>query len=271
MPRFSVKDFYDNEGWEFSNSNSHDAVINENLSEVASTYVSKVRLRIKEQLGFGENLLDIGCGPIQYEEYAAYSEKFKLRICVDLSQKALKVAEQRMGHKGKYVVGDYLSLPPLEFAPYDGATLINVLYHVDKKLQPTLVRKILSELNPGKKLVIVYSNPSTLSAAVTQTAVIGKHLFSRIFGKQNARDLDNPIYFYRYKPKFWKQFSDSASIEILTWRTFSPPLEKIIFRKSLLGELGLRILFRFERYPLWAKVAEYPMIVLTKKQKDTQA
>ena len=115
MTRYSVKDFYDNEGWEFSNSNSHDAVINENLSEVASTYVSKVRLRIKENLGFGENLLDIGCGPIQYKEYAEYSEMFKLRICVDLSKKALKVAEQRIGLKGKYIVGDYLSLPPLDF------------------------------------------------------------------------------------------------------------------------------------------------------------
>ena len=265
MPRFTVKDFYNNEGWEFSNSNSHDAVINENLSEVASSYVSKVRLRIKEQLGFGENLLDIGCGPIQYKEYEAYSEMFKLRICVDLSEKALKVAEQRIGLKGKYIVGDYLSLAPLDFAPYDGATLINVLYHVDKNLQSTLVRKILSELNPGKKLVIVYSNPNTVSAAVTQIAVIGKHLFLRIFGKRDARDLDNPIYFYRHKPKFWKQFSDSASIESLSWRTFSPPLEKLIFRKSLLGDFGLRILFRLEQYYLWAKFAEYPMVVLTKK------
>ena len=268
MTRYSVKDFYDNEGWEFSNSNSHDAVINENLSEVASTYVSKVRLRIKENLGFGENLLDIGCGPIQYKEYAAYSEMFKLRICVDLSKKALKVAEQRIGVKGRYFVGDYLSLPPLDFSPYDGATLINVLYHVDKELQSTLVTKILSELNPGKKLVIVYSNPNTLSAAVTQTAVIFKHLALRIIGKQKARDLDNPIYFYRHKPNFWKQFSDSASIEIISWRTFSPPLEKLIFRKLLLGKLGLRMLFRLEQHSFWAKFSEYPMIVLTKKQKD---
>lgn len=264
MTRYSVKDFYDNEGWEFSNSNSHDAVINENLSEVASIYVSKVRLRIKEHLGFGENLLDIGCGPIQYEEYVAYSKMFKMRICVDLSKKALKVAEQRIGLKGKYIVGDYLSLPPLDFAPYDGATLINVLYHVDKELQSTLVKKILSELNPGKKLVIVYSNPNTLSAVVTQAAVISKHLFRQIFCKQNAKDLDNPIYFYRHKPQFWKQFSDTATLEILSWRTFSPPLEKLIFRKSLMGDKGLRILFRLEQYSLWARIAEYPMIVLTK-------
>jgi hypothetical protein len=271
MTRISVKDFYDNEGWDFSNANSHDAVINENLSEVASTYVSSVRLRIKENLGSGENLLDIGCGPIQYEEYGAYSEKFKLRICVDLSKKALKVAERRIGTKGRYIIGDYLSLPPLEFAPYDGATLINVLYHVEKELQSSLVRKVLSELNPGKKLVIVYSNPNTLSAAVTQAVVFGKHLFLRIFGKQKTRDLANPIYFYRHRPNFWKQFSDLAYTEILSWRTFSPSLEKLIFRKLLLGEIGLRMLFRLEQYSFWAKFSEYQMIVLTKNQKDPSA
>ncbi len=265
MPRSSVKDFYDNEGWEFSNSNSHDALINENLSEVAASYVSKIRFRIKENLGTGENLLDIGCGPIQYAEYAAYSEMFQLRICVDLSEKALKVAERRIGSKGRYIVGDYLSLPQLEFAPYDAATLINVLYHVDKDLQSKLVRKVLSELNPGKKLIIVYSNAYTISAVLTKFSVTMKHLLKRILSKQKASDLENPIYFYRHKQDFWNQFSDTASIGILTWRTFSPPLERVIFRKSLLGKLGLRMLFRLEQYSVWSKFAEYPMVILTKK------
>ena len=265
MPRISVKDFYDNKGWEFSNANSHDAVINENLSKVACSYVNKVRLRIKERLGFGKNLLDIGCGPIQYKEYEAYSEEFELRICVDLSKKALKIAKQKIGLKGKYIVGDYLSLAPLEFAPYDGAALINVLYHVDKNLQSTLVKKILSELNPGKKLVIIYSNPNTLSAALTKIAVFSKHLLLLKFGNQHASNLDNPIYFYRHKPRFWKQFSELALVEILAWRTFSPPIEKLIFRKFLFGSSGLKILFRLEQYPFWAKFAEYQMIVLTKK------
>ncbi len=183
MSRYSVKDFYDNEGWEFSHSISRDAMINENLSDIAADYVRKVRMRIKEHLGFGENLLDIGCGPIQYEEYASYSEMFKLRICVDLSKKALKVAEQRIGLNGRYIVGDFLTLPSLDYAPYDGATLINVLYHVDKDLQSTLVRKVLSELNSGKKLLIVYSNPYCLSAVATKAAVIGKHFFLRISRK----------------------------------------------------------------------------------------
>lgn len=265
MPRFTVKDFYEGQGWEFSESNSHDAVINENLSEVASNYVRKVRLRIKQQLGSGGNLLDIGCGPIQYEEYVAYSEMFEHRVCVDLSEKALKAAEKKMGLKGSYIVGDYLSLASLDFVPYDGATLVNVLYHVDKKLQSVMVRKILSELNVGKKLVVVYSNAYTISAVLTKIAVIGKHLYQRIFCKSNMSELDNPIYFFRHKPKFWKQFSNEASIEVRAWRTFSPQLERIFFRRLLLGKTGLQVLFNLEQYALWAKFSEYQIIVLTKK------
>lgn len=265
MPQFSIKDFYDGQGWEFSDSQSHDAVINENLTEVGSAYVRKVRLRIKEQLGFGENLLDIGCGPIQYEEYLAYSDMFKHRVCVDLSEKALKVAEKKIGHKGTCIVGDYMSLAPLDFAPYDGATLINVLYHIDKDLQAVLVRKILSELNVEKRLVVVYSNPYTISAALTRIGVFGKHLFKRALHKRNQSELGNPIYFYRHKPKFWKQFSDEASIAVYSWRTFSPPLERILFRRLLLGKLGLQALFILEHFSLWAKFSEYQMIVLTKK------
>jgi hypothetical protein len=78
------------------------------------------------------------------------------------------------------------------------------------------------------------------------------------------KDLENPIYFYRHSLKFWKEFSDCANIKILPWRTFSPHLEKLIFRKSLMGKIGLRILFRVERYSLWSRFAEYQMIILTK-------
>jgi hypothetical protein len=190
---------------------------------------------------------------------------FDHRVCVDLSEKALKIAEKRIGNRGSYVVGDYLSLSSLDFAPYDGATLINVLYHVDKDLQSTLVRKILSELNVGKKLVVVYSNAYTISATLTRIAVKSKHFFQRISPKSNLGELDNPIYFYRHKSKFWKQFSDVASIEVQPWRTFSPPLERFFFRRLLLGKIGLQILFKLEQYSLWAKFSEYQMIVLTKK------
>jgi ubiquinone/menaquinone biosynthesis C-methylase UbiE len=94
-----------------------------------------VRLRILENLGGGKNLLDIGCGPIQYREYAGYSKNFELRVCNDLSQEALKIARSKIGVHGKYIVGDYLAMSSLREAPFDGAAFINVLYHVEKVSQ----------------------------------------------------------------------------------------------------------------------------------------
>jgi SAM-dependent methyltransferase len=265
MADSSLQDFYDKKGWIFPDSNSYDAHINENLTEVAANYVSQVRLRIKREIGSGQNLLDVGCGPIQYPEYLAYSDSFERRICIDLSVEALKLAELKLGKKGIYIVGDYLSLSRLEYAPYDGATLINVLYHVHKDLQARLVWKILSELNPGGKLVIVYSNPNTISAIITSVAVRVKRFKTLLHFASRTAVSNNPIYFYRHKLDFWKEFSKIASIEIKAWRTFSPQLEKIIFRRGLLGNLGLRILFRLEEISLSSRLAEYSLIILTKK------
>ena len=265
MARSEVRDFYEGPGWKLANGVTYDAKINENLDPVASEYVHKVRTRIAENLGKGEKLLDVGCGPIQYPEYQDYSKNFIKRICVDLSQAALDLAKEKIGNHGEYIKGDYLGIPTPIFAPYDGAALINVLYHVDKDNQAELVRKILNDLNKKSKLVIVYSNPHTISALLTRLSVFMLHLLKKIILGRRKVELDNPIYFYRHPNSFWNQFTDVAFIEQKAWRTFSPSLEKIFFKRFLGGKALLKILFRLEQYTAWKKVAEYTLIVLEKK------
>lgn len=222
MENQSVEDFYNTQGWEKIGEDTHDALINENLTEVAASYVTKVRNRIFQNLGSGEFLLDVGCGPIQYPEYVQYSKNFKYRVCVDLSSKALGLAEKRIGKHGIFVLGDYLSLGLLKEAPFDGATLINVLYHVEKERQERLVRKILNDLKPGAKLVIVYSNPRTFSAVITRFLVSVKRKFNFILRGSSGIKSRNPIYFYRFPFSFWNRFENEATIEVKAWRTFSP-------------------------------------------------
>jgi SAM-dependent methyltransferase len=266
MEAQSVKDFYENEGWKFSESHSHDAHINENLTRVAAQYVTNVRLRILENLGSGKNLLDIGCGPIQYPEYLLYSSNFELRVCVDLSAEALKLARVKLMEKGNYIVGDYLDLMNLPQAPFDGSTLINVLYHIEKDNQEKFVRKILADLNPGARLVVVYSNPKTFSAVSTKYLVKLKKCFNRMSSRGQKISGVNPIYFYRHPLSFWQKFEDSSDVKLLAWRTFSPQLEQILFRKNLLGNLLLKCLFQLEELKWWVKFAEYPMVILTKRE-----
>ena len=262
MAKQSVKDFYDNEGWKYAGANSRDAIINENLTEVASNYVHLVRMRIFDAIGSGLNLLDVGCGPIQYSEYVAYSQNYKTRVCVDLSSEALKLAKEKIGDHGDFIVGDYLSLSTPKSAPFDGATLINVLYHVKREDQEKLIRKILSDLKPGAKLVIVYSNPHSPSAIITKILVKAK---KQMTAKKNGDTHENPIYFFRFPLVFWEQFEDLAEVEIRAWRTLSPALEKLLFRKLLFGARLLSIIFKLENLKWWSRVAEYPLIIMAKR------
>lgn len=262
MAKQSVKDFYDNEGWKYAGENSRDAIINENLTEVASNYVHLVRMRIFDAIGSGLNLLDVGCGPIQYREYIKYSQNYTKRVCVDLSSEALKLAKEKIGEHGDFIIGDYLSLPTPKSAPFDGATLINVLYHVKREDQEKLVRKILSDLNPGAKLVIVYSNPHSPSAIITKILVKAK---KQLTARKNGDTHENPIYFFRFPLNYWKRFEDVAEVQIRAWRTFSPALEKLLFRKRLFGAGLLRIILKFENQKWWSRVAEYPIIIMERR------
>ena len=201
-----IEHFYNTNGWQLIGGDTHDALINENLTLVASQYVSKVRNRITKKIGQGDTLLDVGCGPIQYPEYLDYSRNFALRICVDLSSNALSQARQKIGNHGEFIQGDYLKIPTPRQAPFAGATLINVLYHVEKNSQEFLVRKILGDLSPGSNLVVVYSNPHTFSAFMTRALVFLKRFFFKLFINSTNVNFENPIYFFRYPVSFWDQF-----------------------------------------------------------------
>jgi ubiquinone/menaquinone biosynthesis C-methylase UbiE len=265
MEKQSVESFYNNHGWDVVEGNTNDALINENLKPVAKDYVSKVRRRIRENLGSGDALLDVGCGPIQYPEYLEYSMNFQIRVCVDLSEKALQLAAQKIGSHGIFINGDYLDIATPGSAPFSGATMINVLYHVDKSKQELLVRKILRDLKSGARLVVVYSNPNTISARLTRFLVSVKRVVkgSRI-SRSDGRST-NPIYFYRFPLNFWERFDDIAKVDTKAWRTFSPALEKLLFRRYLGGNLLLRLIFRLENFKLWTRFAEYTLVVMEKK------
>ena len=260
----SIREFYDETGWNLVGDTTTDAIINENSTEVAREYVQKIRNRIGEELGSGTNLLDIGCGPIQYPEYLDYSKNFDKRVCVDLSKKALDIAKSKIGDHGAFFVGDYLDMKT-GYEPYAGATLINVLYHVDILDQEKMVRKILSELEAGAVLVVVYSNPKSFSSKLNTFLVFVKRLFRLIFQRKNFYSQSNPIYFKRHNLDFWQLFEGESKVEIRAWRTFTPAIEKVLFKRFFMGKRFLKLLFKIENYKFWAKIAEYQIVTLAKR------
>ena len=264
MGEQSIREFYDETGWNLVGDTTTDAIINENFNEVASEYVHKIRNRIREELGSGRNLLDIGCGPIQYPEYLDYSRNFDKRVCVDLSKKALNIAKSKIGEHGAFFVGDYLDIKT-GYEPYGGATLVNVLYHVDILDQEKMIRKILSELEIGAALVVVYSNPKSFSSRLNVILVFIKRLLRLLFQRKNFNSQSNPIYFRRHNLDFWQLFQDESSVKIRAWRTFTPAIEKVLFRRFFMGQRILKLLYKIEDYKFWSKIAEYQIITLNKK------
>jgi SAM-dependent methyltransferase len=261
----NVGKFYDDFGWVEIGSHTYDALINENLEEIAQPYIRNVRLRIKRNLGTGKSVLDVGSGPIQYPEYEAYSDNFEIRVCVDMSQRALDLARNRIGVKGVFYRGDFLTLPRLSEAPFDGAALVNVLYHVQKDSQQALVEKILQELNPGAKLVVVYSNPNSFSSTLTKWLLKLKRLLQKLHLIRKPRFSENPIYFYRHPIQFWDNFSGLANVQVKAWRTLDPSLETLISKNYFFARVLLNLFFRLEEREFWAKIAEYQLVILEKR------
>jgi SAM-dependent methyltransferase len=251
----SVSAFYSAKGWINVDGFSLDASLNENLTACADKYVKAVRERLGEHLNGGEKLLDIGCGPIQYLEYLNYSNEYQYRYCVDFSATALSQARTKLGDKGRYFQGDFLDAKLLNVYNFDAALLINVLYHVRIDMQEEFVLKLLSHLRPGGKAIIVYSNPRSISTKITN---LGKSMKS--FRKNSKQDSVS-IYFQRHDLAFWDKFNESAVIKIYAWRTFSPQIEKVLFRNKKM----LDVLFRLENLSWWWKISEYQTIVLEKK------
>jgi hypothetical protein len=128
-----------------------------------------------------------------------------------------------------------------------------------------MVRKILKDLSSEKCLVVVYSNPRSFSSLLTRAIVFVKHLFKSKLHRGKFQELSNPIYFYRFNLKFWQVFKDEASVTVYAWRTFTPALEKILFRKYLGGKFFLKLLFKVENFQWWSVISEYQLVVLKKR------
>ena len=155
-----VSKFYNKVGWETNDGITEDAIRFEDLRESAKDYLSKCRLRVLRHIPeTGENILDMGSGPIQYKEYLQYSRNFKKRYCVDLSSNALEGAKKKIGDHGVFLKGSFFDIP-LEENFFDCAISLHTIFHIDKEKQEEAVRKLIYVTKPGQPIIVVYSNPS---------------------------------------------------------------------------------------------------------------
>jgi hypothetical protein len=96
-----VREFYDEIGWMQEDDGNYQNARYEDLRPVSREYIHKTRLRVLNGLiPTGRFMLDAGSGPVQYEEYKAYSAGYEKRVCLDISIQALREARTRIGCMG---------------------------------------------------------------------------------------------------------------------------------------------------------------------------
>ena len=231
----NVKKFYTNDGWRLNKKNiTIDAEIFEDNRKVASSYVSKCRLRIARYIPIkGRDILDFASGPIQYKEYLKYSKNFKFRHCVDFSKKAILDAKKKIGKKGKFYNRDFFNIKFKEDF-FDCIISLHTIYHIKKNLQKKAVEKLIYSTKKGCPIIIVYSNPNTL---------INK--LKKIINFK-ARKKKNQLYFYCHDIKWWFRFKKIASIKMYPWRSFSAQHQKLLMPSNIIGKIIFKILFILE-------------------------
>jgi len=259
-----VADFYDEIGWSDTGSTTEDAHRFEDLRECAREYVSKCRLRVLKHIpSKGENILDVGSGPVQYPEYVLYSKEFVKRYCIELSSVALKIAESKIGENGVYLHGSFLDIP-LEENFFDCSISLHTIYHINKDLQEAAVRKLIRVTKPDQPVIIVYINPNHFWAMPLRCFIKIKKIFSRGHYKERK---DEGLYFHAYPLKWWLRFKDIADVHILPWRSFETDMQKKLMPNNRIGKRVFNMLFALEeQFPnFFVNFFQYPMVILRKK------
>lgn len=252
-----VRSFYDGRGWSKDDAGtSVDAELWEDLRACARNYVSACRLKLLEHLPrSGDRVLDAASGPVQYPEYLEYSRGFKKRVCVDISQKALDQARERLGQHGEYVRASILELP-FDDDSFDAVLSLHTIYHIDRDLQEQAVRQLIRVARPGATVVIIYANPDRLLARVRRPPWRGRN-----------EPVTSPIYYFAHPLSWWSRFSDVASIQQLPWRSLTVQDSRALIPDTRLGARLLRGVLRLEdRFPRAAtRLGAYPLILLRKR------
>lgn len=265
-----VSKFYNTVGWETEGEITEDAKRWEDLREHAKEYVSKCRLRVLSHIPeSGENILDMASGPIQYKEYLEYSRNFKKRYCVDLSSSALGDAKKKIGNHGVFLHGSFFDIP-LEENFFDCTVSLHTIYHIDKDKQEEAVRKLIKVTKLGKPVIIVYTNPKslTLRALLTLSALRRARDLLKKPEKTTKKEQGVSLYNHPHPIEWWNRFSDVAGVKVLPWRSFDSDTQKRLIPNNKIGGIMFNLLFNLEeRFPdFFVKHFQYPMIILTKRK-----
>jgi len=266
----SVREFYEQVGWNVDERGIfEDAARFEDLRPVGERYLDRCHARVRRHLPpGGRYLLDVASGPVQRDEFLAYSERHQYRVCVDLTMSALRGARRRLGRHGLYVVGDIARLP-FRDDTFEGAVSLHTIYHVPAAQQAGSFLEFFRVVRPGTAGVVVYSWGKHAPLMFLFDAL--PHKIASIWrGLRRAAGTaarEPGLYFAPQSPAwFRREVAARIPAEITVWRSLSPFFQQHFVPQNRFGEWFLdRVYALEERWPkAFGRWGNYPLLVLRK-------
>ncbi len=273
-----VREFYDNVGWQQEDDGLYQNARYDDLRPVAAEYVHKTRLRIKNVIApAGRFFLDAGSGPVQYDEYLAYSEGYQHRVCFDISIQALSEARKRIGSHGLFVVGDIANLP-FEADAFEAVVSMHTIHHLPVDEHKRAYLELFRVLAPGKSIAVVNGwGYAPLTSFLRPFVRLGKAVRFALNGKKfnlwkkntGLSDDDEPVGTFINKTSAkWLRDELRGSLEynIIAWRSLNVHFMRTFIHTGLGGRYFLRMVYwleeKFPRY--FGENGQYPLIIFRK-------
>jgi SAM-dependent methyltransferase/uncharacterized protein YbaR (Trm112 family) len=272
----AVQSFYDDYGWGKTDASLYnDTARFTDTRPAARRYQGYCNARIGRELAGGRYLLDAASGAIPHAEYLEFSRHYDIRICVDLSIRALREARAKLGDAGLFLLGDITRLP-LASNAVDSAISLHTVYHVPQSEQTAAIDELLRVTKRGGRVVVVYTWPSSVAMSVAfglrrGLARIKHALFRKGNPTASALTPDPampPLYFLpRDYGWFLHDIAARHPARLKVWSAVSMKFQAHFFSEGSCGRLALAAVKWFEdRFPwLAGRYGQYPMFIIDKR------
>jgi SAM-dependent methyltransferase len=286
-----VKNFYETFGWRRNAAGTfNDTALFADLAATLRPYYERTGQRVQRYLPRqGAYFLDAGSGPVPYDGYVALSSGYKLRVCVDFSELALREARARLGSAGRYVCADITRLP-FKDGVFDAIFSAHVIYHIPADEQEQAISELQRSLSAGRVGVIIYSSPNPWFTALAEGVKSAKRRLERVpglvflwrtlhgrrapaaassAGDAVATGASQPKLYFHAHPYRWlagRSRVDCAT-EVRCFSAVDREFTRTLVPGNAVGRWLMSAIYRLEELcpRLLARIGCYPMLIMTKR------
>lgn len=271
--RDNVRHFYETFGWQKGPDGRYlDGAMADDWRPVTAWYRRACNRRVQSFIAErGQLLLDAASGAVQLADYAAFSDGYARRVCVDFSRRALLEARERLPDKALCVQADVTALPFRDGA-FDAFVSLHTIYHIPPEGQADAFHELHRTLRAGATGVVVYAQDRPELHPLPERLaswLLGKERFARRLRPAGVPLDPPPLYFHPLPIAEIRALLGRRAIPhaLGTWRSISVALGRLAIPDNVVGRALLRTLFWAESaFPRWfAERASYPLFVIRKR------